>query len=113
MTLEEKVGQMLQMDISVILQDSQKSLDLNIQVLAHPVVLCIYPSSLFDFAQELTNLIVKYNVGSFLNSPSSGGPNGNQSCPNVDQWRKIITTIQQVNESRRRAPSNCYYFIFT
>jgi beta-glucosidase len=70
MTDEEKVGQMTQITIAVILKDPTKSWD---QIEIDPI--------------KLTTAIQKYKIGSILNVAESG-------AFDIKQWQNIITTIQ-------------------
>lgn len=76
MTLEEKVGQMTQIDFSVIAAPKN-------QGTASPI----------DLA-KLEDAIIKHHVGSLLNTPYD-------QAQSVDTWRNIRQTIRQV-ESRSR-----------
>lgn len=82
MTLEEKVGQMTQINLDVISKGEIYQLE--------------EPHSL-DIT-KLRNAILKYHVGSFLNCPGYALPKAH--------WVKIITQIQDlaINESRLKVP---------
>ena len=81
MTDEEKVGQMTQINIDLILKDPQASWD---KVQVDPV--------------KLTTAIQDYKVGSILNVPP-GGP------LTLDQWQTIIEHIQdEAQNTRLRIP---------
>ena len=83
MTLEEKVGQMTQVDFSVIAAiDGQQTDDLIDQA-------------------KLEDAVLSHHVGSILNAPST--PN-NKAQP-IETWRKIIQTVQAVAaKSRLKIP---------
>ncbi len=72
MTLEEKVGQMTQIDFSVIAGQGDELID----------------------QEKLTNAILNHHVGSILNTP-------NNKAQSVEDWRKIIQTINAVSEKTR------------
>jgi len=72
MTLEEKVGQMTQIDFSVIAGQGDELID----------------------QEKLTNAILNHHVGSILNTP-------NNKAQSVEDWRKIIHTINTVSEKSR------------
>ncbi|MEY4718951.1 MAG: hypothetical protein RL563_1569, partial [Pseudomonadota bacterium] len=77
MTLEEKIGQMTQVDFSVIGVENGQNLDNPID----PV--------------KLDDAILKYHVGSILNTPTT--PN-NQS-QSIEKWRRIT---QQIRDTARK-----------
>ncbi|CAM9285896.1 unnamed protein product, partial [Ectocarpus fasciculatus] len=70
MTLEEKVGQMVQIDISVFMDGG--SIDL----------------------AKLSEWVSKYRIGSLLNSPFSFGPVNGISGWTAEEWRENIIAIQ-------------------
>lgn len=74
MTLEQKIGQMVQLDISLFV-------DANVP-------------GLIDY-EKLTEYITKYNIGSILNSPFSMIPGG----WNASEWRNVIVNIQTIAKS--------------
>ncbi len=79
MTLEEKIGQMTQIDFSVIsIPEGQES--------ENPV----------DHA-KLEEAIHRYHVGSILNTPTT--PN-NQAQP-IETWRKVLSEIEQATALTR------------
>eukprot|EP01137_Pigoraptor_chileana_P005602 Opistho-2@48886 len=72
MSLQEKVGQMIQLDLSYILKTDAPAID-------------------YD---KLYWVVNTYFVGSFLNSPTSGGAWGSTANLSPDQWVDIINIIQ-------------------
>ena len=72
MTLEEKIGQMTQIDFSVIAGQGDKLID----------------------QAKLLDAILTHHVGSILNTP-------NNKAQSVEDWRKIIHTINTVSEKSR------------
>ena len=72
MTLEEKVGQMTQIDFSVIAGQGDELID----------------------QAKLLDAILIHHVGSILNTP-------NNKAQSVEDWRKIIHTINTVSEKSR------------
>ena len=83
MTLEEKVGQMTQVDFSVIAVPDELNTD-------DPI----------DQA-KLEDAVLSHHVGSILNAPST--PN-NKAQP-IETWRKIIQTVQAMAaKSRLKIP---------
>ena len=79
MTLEEKVGQMTQIDFSVVSV-------LNGQTADNPID-----------AGKLENAILQHHVGSILNTPTT--PN-NQTQP-IEKWRNITQAIRDVSAQTR------------
>lgn len=81
MTLEEKIGQMTQVTLEVVIKERKNEKD--------PAV---------PEVSKLRDAILKYKVGSILNT---GG-----AANTVDNWHEIITSIQQIamNESRMKIP---------
>lgn len=71
MSLEEKIGQMVQIDISFFLIPGTYEVD---ETLLH-------------------DYILKYKIGSILNSPFSGGPVQGLSGFNATQWRSLMRKI--------------------
>lgn len=83
MTLEEKVGQMVQIDFSVVSVDNGQDAD-------NPVDM-----------QKLEDAILHHHVGSILNTPST--PN-NKAQP-VGKWRSLTQTIRDMAaKSRLKIP---------
>eukprot|EP00307_Rebecca_sp_RCC1486_P013478 CAMPEP_0119434146 /NCGR_PEP_ID=MMETSP1335-20130426/50521_1 /TAXON_ID=259385 /ORGANISM="Chrysoculter rhomboideus, Strain RCC1486" /LENGTH=1088 /DNA_ID=CAMNT_0007460001 /DNA_START=24 /DNA_END=3290 /DNA_ORIENTATION=+ len=83
MTIEEKVGQMTQIDISLVTKDGK-----------------------LDRA-EMRRWLRKYKVGSLLNSPYSGGACGDHSVPagwTASEWRSLIHDVQQLAEDEGVPP---------
>ena len=79
MTLEEKVGQMTQIDVGVVtVMDGQDALE---------------P---FDMAR-LTDAIIHHHIGSILNAPST--PN-NKAQP-IEKWRSMTQTIRSMAQQTR------------
>ncbi len=72
MTLEEKVGQMTQIDISAIVGQGDKLID----------------------QEKLTDAILNHHIGSILNTP-------NNKAQSIEDWRKIIQIINSVSEKTR------------
>ncbi|RIZ68005.1 MAG: beta-glucosidase [Methylococcales bacterium] len=82
MTLEEKVGQMTQIDFSVFGAQAPKGDDLIDQ-------------------GKLKEALLKYHVGSILNTPSTP----NNKAQTLQTWRKIMQTIKSVTaQSRLKIP---------
>lgn len=79
MTLEEKVGQMTQIDFSVVSVP-------NGQIADNPID-----------AAKLENAIVQHHVGSILNTPTT--PN-NQAQP-LEKWRRITQAIRDLSAQTR------------
>ncbi|WP_347989612.1 glycoside hydrolase family 3 N-terminal domain-containing protein [Methylomonas sp. AM2-LC] len=83
MSLEEKVGQMTQIDFSVISAENAQDID-------NPI----------DQA-KLEEAVLKYHVGSILNTPST--PN-NKAQP-IEKWRRLTNSIREVAaKSRLKIP---------
>lgn len=76
MSLQEKVGQMLQLDIGTILLGG---------------------NSVAVNQTQLDYFVEKYFVGSFLNSPTSMGPVGNTVNLSPQDWINVITQIQNTS----------------
>jgi beta-glucosidase len=75
MTLEEKVGQMTQVDFSVIgIPENEK------------------PEFPIDHT-KLETAVLKYHVGSILNSPIKAQP--------IDTWRKMMWVVETVSAKTR------------
>jgi hypothetical protein len=72
MTLEEKIGQMVQIDISKFMNSTTGTVD--------------YP--------KMQLWIEKYFIGSILNSPFSGGKVNGASGWTASQWRELIFQMQ-------------------
>ncbi len=82
MTLEEKVGQMTQIDFSVFGAQAPKGDDLIDQ-------------------GKLEEALLKYHIGSILNTPSTP----NNKAQTLQTWRKIMQTIKSVTaQSRLKIP---------
>jgi beta-glucosidase len=79
MTLEEKVGQMTQIDVSVVTLPNGQDVD-------QP----------FDMA-KLEDALFNHHVGSILNAPST--PN-NKAQP-IEKWRSMTQTIRNMTEKSR------------
>lgn len=77
LTLEEKVGQMTQLNIDLLMDGVTK----------------INPDKVRNYARN-------YKIGSFLNSPTANVGN----CLNSTEWVHIITTIQQIFEEEGVLP---------
>ncbi len=75
MTLEQTIGQMVQLDISLI-RDWNSGTTVN--------------SSLIQHYME------NYFVGSFLNNPEAGGPDGATVCPTSAEYLAIVDAINAV-----------------
>ncbi len=73
LSLEAKIGQMVQLDISLFMKPGTSEVD--------------YP--------KLKEYILKYEIGSVLNSPFSGGPVQGVTGWSAEQWRDLIIHIQQ------------------
>jgi beta-glucosidase len=83
MSLEEKIGQMTQVDFSVIAAENAEDID-------NPI----------DEA-KLEQAVLKYHVGSILNTPST--PN-NKAQP-IEKWRRLTNHIREVaGRSRLKIP---------
>ena len=77
MTLEEKVGQMVQMTVT------------NFEAKGQPGV--------FDMV-KLKEAIQNYHIGSMLNVPNPG-------APTIQRWKEVITTINnEANKTRLKIP---------
>ena len=79
MTLEEKIGQMTQVDFSVVVQQ-------NSQDMPNPI----------DQA-KLENAVLNYHVGSILNTPNPP----DHKAPNIEKWRLITKTIRDTAAKTR------------
>lgn len=78
MTLEAKIGQMTQIDISYFKNASS-------------------PAEV-DFGL-LKSYIQKYQIGSILNSPFSGGPIGTMTGYTAEQWRVLLNAITEYSST--------------
>ncbi|KYR01502.1 beta glucosidase [Tieghemostelium lacteum] len=74
MSVQEKIGQMTQLDISTI----------------------TIPGSILLNETQLSYFAKTYFVGSFLNTVTSGGVQGPYHFYNVSNWLSILQTIQQI-----------------
>lgn len=74
MDLAAKIGQMVQLDIQMFTKPSSSEID-------------------YDKLQEH---IEKYQIGSILNSPFSGGPVNGDSAWTAKEWREVIKKIQDM-----------------
>ncbi|OQR93007.1 glycoside hydrolase [Achlya hypogyna] len=75
MDVDALVGQMTQLDISMLLKDDDKTLDL-----------------------EKVRHFAKMKVGSYLNSPFNGGPDANGKIGySAEEWRAMLETIQAIH----------------
>jgi beta-glucosidase len=74
MTLADKAGQMTQLDISMVVHDSDCPVRLD--------------------AAKLDDVIGRLRVGSLLNSPFSGGPRCNKTGWTASEWRSVVSQIQ-------------------
>jgi beta-glucosidase len=81
MTLEEKVGQMTQLDLSMVAQKRERG---SWETHTDP--------------EKLRNVLLKYHVGSILNT--------NGMANSIESWNQIITDIQDVatKETRLKIP---------
>lgn len=73
LSLEAKIGQMVQLDIALFVRPGTASVD-------------------YD---KLKEYITAYEVGSVLNSPFSGGPVDGRSGWSAAEWRALIQQIQE------------------
>ncbi|EQC39405.1 hypothetical protein SDRG_03607 [Saprolegnia diclina VS20] len=75
MDLDALVGQMTQLDISMLLNDDDKTI--NVEKVRH---------------------FAKLKIGSYLNSPFNGGPAADGKLGySTDEWRHILETIQSIH----------------
>jgi beta-glucosidase len=93
MTLEEKVGQMTQVTVDVVSKPRKSEAD--------PLLLDM---------KKLREAIVKYKVGSILNT---GG-----AANSLESWHKIITAIQDISTKETRFKSvdgacECFFVAFS
>ena len=72
MTLEEKIGQMTQLDISLFMDGGEVNYT------------------------KMRQWMTRYKFGSVLNSPFSGGPINGLVGWNASQWRSVIVNIQNI-----------------
>jgi beta-glucosidase len=79
MTLEEKVGQMTQIDFSVIYAHGAQK-----------------PEDQIDQA-KLEDALLKHHVGSILNTPSTP----DNTAQSIDVWRKLMGTVQDTTARTR------------
>ena len=82
LTLKEKIGQMTQLDISMILDNNALAagqVALNVSALQYG--------------------IQQYGIGSYLNSPFANGPIGTQSGFTSTQWASFLTNIYNLAAS--------------
>jgi len=82
LTLKQKIGQMTQLDIATVMKPASSEIDIT----------------------RLTYAFREYGVGSFLNSPFSGGIINNKSGWNVTEWLNVITSMQKVNLKYNSVP---------
>jgi hypothetical protein len=75
MSLEAKIGQMVQLDISFFM----------------------VPNSYEVNSTFLHEYVKQYQIGSILNSPFSQGPIDGESGLNATQWRMLIKDIQSAS----------------
>lgn len=80
MSLEEKIGQMVQLDIAVFMDNDEIDLE------------------------KLSQWMADFHIGSLLNSPFSFGPINGVSGWTAKQWRKHIIDIQNVAVSTGTLP---------
>ncbi|TMW60780.1 hypothetical protein Poli38472_000822 [Pythium oligandrum] len=73
-SVDEVLGQMTQINIAVLL-NSQGGLD-----------------------EDKVRQFAKLHVGSYLGSPQTNGPIGGNYSSSVDEWRKMITRIQDIHK---------------
>jgi beta-glucosidase len=76
MSIEEKIGQMIQIDINKFIKAGTVTVD-------------------YDMLEEW---ISKYKLASLLNSPFSGGEIDNSYGWTASEWRNLIINIQQISE---------------
>ena len=78
MTVEEKVAAITQFDIMEVMD--------------------VDAGMRGEFTLDLTKLrrFAKAGVGSFLNSPTAGGPLGKLRCPTASQWRGAMKQLEDV-----------------
>ncbi|MEY3289640.1 MAG: hypothetical protein RLZZ419_1882 [Pseudomonadota bacterium] len=79
MTLEEKVGQMTQIDFAVVAAPEVQNID-------NPIAMA-----------KLEDAILKHHVGSILNAPVTP----NNKAQSVEVWRKMMQTVQEVTGKTR------------
>lgn len=78
MTVEEKVAAITQFDIMEVMD--------------------VEAGMRGEFILDVTKLrrLAKAGVGSFLNSPTAGGPLGKLCCPTAAQWRGAMKQLEDV-----------------
>lgn len=81
MTLEEKIGQLIQIDINPFI-DIFGNLDLN----------------------RLSVLFEHYKIGSMMDSPSSGRFIGDRGGWTAANWRKIVSSVQNLSMTTSKIP---------
>jgi beta-glucosidase len=79
MTLEEKVGQMTQIDVSLISEEEEKNADTPINQV------------------KLKEAVINRHVGSILNTPYTP----HNKAQSIETWRKITGSIQNASEKSR------------
>lgn len=79
MTLEEKIGQMVQLDISLFIIEGTDEVD-------------------YD---KLSEWVSKYKIGSILNSPFSFGPIDGKSGWTAIEWREFISNLQTLSMNNK------------
>eukprot|EP01032_Pedospumella_encystans_P011602 gene11602-13481_t len=77
LTLEEKIGQMVQIDISVFMESG---------------------TDIVDYA-KMKQWVDDYKIGSILNSPFSGGPINGEIGWNASKTREMIINMQEIAQS--------------
>eukprot|EP00602_Paraphysomonas_sp_CaronLab_P009302 CAMPEP_0185036734 /NCGR_PEP_ID=MMETSP1103-20130426/30106_1 /TAXON_ID=36769 /ORGANISM="Paraphysomonas bandaiensis, Strain Caron Lab Isolate" /LENGTH=881 /DNA_ID=CAMNT_0027574385 /DNA_START=71 /DNA_END=2716 /DNA_ORIENTATION=+ len=83
MTIEEKIGQMVQIDINYFMSDTiEGQVDYN----------------------KFTELMSMYHIGSVLNSPFSGGSINGEVGWTAQQWRNVISNLQDIAENTSNYP---------
>ncbi|GLD91844.1 hypothetical protein PINS_up000377 [Pythium insidiosum] len=73
LTVDDILGQMTQINIDSILRDDQ-TLD-----------------------EDKVRAFAKLRIGSYLNSPFSGGPKGGKYSWTATEWRKVVSRIQEIS----------------
>ncbi|OQR91303.1 glycoside hydrolase [Thraustotheca clavata] len=73
MDVDALVGQMTQLDISMLLNDDK------------------------TINEDKVRHYAKLKIGSYLNSPFNGGPVGGKIGYTAEEWRHILTTIQRIH----------------
>lgn len=84
MTVEEKVAAITQFDIMEVMD--------------------VEAGMRGEFTLDPTKLrrLAKAGVGSFLNSPTAGGPLGKLRCPTAAQWRGAMKQLEDAYEGKVR-----------